>query len=92
MVSHVPSYRVVEAIAQKEGVSPTELSPPLFSVVDPEALDALAQPDADSNTGQIEIAFTYLDYVVQVRTGSEISISVQTGDKSTDTPEPSPKQ
>ena len=92
MVSHVPSYRVVEAVAQKEGVLPTELCPPLFSVVDPEALDALVQPDADSNTGQIEIEFTYLDYVVQVRTGPEMSISVQTGDKSTDTPESSPKQ
>lgn len=92
MVSHSPSYRVVEAVAQEEGVSPAELLPPLFSVVDPEALDALAQPDADTNTGQIEIAFTYLDYVVQVRNDSEMGVSVQIGDASTDAPESSPKQ
>ncbi|ELY43276.1 HalOD1 output domain-containing protein [Natronorubrum bangense] len=91
MVSHVPSYRVVEAVAQKEGVLPTELCPPLFSVVDPEALDALVQPAADSSTGQVEIEFTYLDYVVQVQNDPRMGISVQIGDAPTDTPESSPE-
>ena len=92
MVSHSPSYRVVEAVAQEEGVSPAELLPPLFSVVDPEALDALAQPAPDSSTGQIEIEFTYLDYAVQVEHDPEMGISVQIGDTPTDTPESSPEQ
>ncbi len=82
MVSHVPSYRVVEAVAQKEGVSPSELSPPLFSVVDPDALDALAREDADSNTSSVVIEFTYLNYVIQIRNGSTVSISVQDEDAS----------
>ncbi|RZV06048.1 hypothetical protein BDK88_4000 [Natrinema hispanicum] len=87
MVSHVTSHRVVEAVAWKEGVSPTELSPPLFSVIDPEALDTLVQEDADSNTSQVEIEFTYLDYVVQIRNDPTVSISVQDGDKSMENPE-----
>ena len=85
--SHVPSYRVVEAIAQKEGTSPSELSPPLFSVVDPEALDALVQEDVDSNDSQVEVEFTYLDYVVQIRDGPTVSISDQDGDASIENPE-----
>ena len=84
MISDEPSYQVVEAIAQKKGVSPTELFPPLFSVVNPEALDALAQPDADSNTSPVEITFTYLDYEVRVRGGPTVSISVRDGGRSMD--------
>ncbi|MCW8172002.1 hypothetical protein D8S78_02015 [Natrialba swarupiae] len=60
---------MIEMVARKEGVSPSELSPPLFSVVDPDALDALIQADADSTTSGVEIKFTYLDYVVQIRNG-----------------------
>ncbi|TYL35934.1 hypothetical protein CV102_24985 [Natronococcus pandeyae] len=92
MVSHAPSYRVVEAVAQKEGISPSELSPPLFSVVDPDALDALVQEDVDSNTRQVEVEFTYLDYVVQIRNGPTVSISAQDGDVSMDDPESVPGQ
>ncbi|SDD41296.1 HalOD1 output domain-containing protein [Natrinema hispanicum] len=92
MVSHVTSYRVVKAVARKEGVSPTELSPPLFSVIDPEALDALVQEDVDSNTSQVEIEFTYLDYIVQIRNGPTVSISVQDRDTSMENPESLPEQ
>ncbi|MFP9062576.1 HalOD1 output domain-containing protein [Natrialbaceae archaeon A-chndr2] len=77
MDSHVPSYRVIETVAQKEGVSPKDLYPPLFSVVDPDALDALVQGSSDSKIGQVTIEFTYLDYLVQIRNGSTVSISVQ---------------
>lgn len=92
MDAHVPSYRVVEAVARKEGVSPGELSPPLFNVVDPEALDALVQDDVDSNTGEVKIEFTYLDYVVRIENGPTVSISVQEGDASMDNPESVPDQ
>lgn len=92
MVSHAPSYRVVKAVAQKEGVSPSELTPPLFSVVDPDALDALVQEDADSITSQVEVEFTYRGYVVQIRNGPTVSISVQDGDASMENPESVPEQ
>ena len=92
MVPHGPSYRVVEAVAQKEGISPSEVSPPLFSVVDPEALDALVQPDADANTGRIEIRFMYLDYIVRAQNGPEVSISVEKRNASADDPASVPEQ
>ncbi|EMA42955.1 hypothetical protein C446_03601 [Halobiforma nitratireducens JCM 10879] len=68
---------MIEAVARKEDISPSELSPPLFSAVEPEALDALVQSDADSDPEQIEVTFTYLDYVVQVQSGPTVSISIQ---------------
>ncbi|WP_440769443.1 HalOD1 output domain-containing protein [Natronorubrum sp. DTA28] len=92
MVSHAPSYRVIEAVAQKKGVSPSELSPPLFSVVDPEALDTLVQEDADSNTSQVVVEFTYLNYVVQIRNAPAVTISVQDEDAPTDNPGSVPEQ
>ncbi len=92
MDSHVPSYQVVEAVAKKEGVSPAELSPPLFNVVDPDALDALVQADADADSGEVEIAFTYLEYAVRIQNGPTVRISVQDGDESMDDPESVPEQ
>ena len=86
MVPYGASYRVVEAVAQKEGISPSEVSPPLYSVVDPEALDALVQPETDSDTDRIEIRFTYLEYLIRVQNGSEVSISIQEQNASMDDP------
>ncbi|NGM70443.1 hypothetical protein G6M89_15780 [Natronolimnobius sp. AArcel1] len=91
MDSHAPSYQVVEAVAQKEGVSPSELSPPLFHVVDPEALDALAQPDGDSST-PVEITFHYREYVVRVESGPEVSISVEDSTVSVDSSQTASEQ
>lgn len=56
------SYRVVEAVAREEGVSPADLDQPLNDVVDPDALNALfSQTGPD---GAVE--FTYHDYTVVV--------------------------
>lgn len=43
-----PSLRVVEALARWEGVDVTELYPPLYRAVDPEALDAFLGMGATS--------------------------------------------
>lgn len=77
MDSSAPSARVIEAVARKEGVSPVELTPPLYDAIDPDALDALARTEADSNGNGIEIEFTYLDYAIQVRKGPTLDVSVQ---------------
>ena len=77
MDSHVPSYRVIEAIAQKEGVSLTELTPPLYTVIDPDALDALIQKDVNSNTNHVVVEFTYRNYVVRVQNSPTVSVSVR---------------
>lgn len=59
-----PSTRIIEAIAEREGVDQTEL-PPLFDTVDPEALDTLA---ADG----VGISFDYAGYRIEVIDGKMI--------------------
>lgn len=73
MESAVASYDVVQAVAQQEGVSPGELSPPLFSVLDPDALDTLVR--GTSSATQVTVEFTYLGYVVRIENGQTVSIS-----------------
>lgn len=87
MDSALPSEQVVERIAQKEGVSAVELSPPLYSVVDPEALDALVLPGTDSDSDGVEIEFSYLGYSVRVECDPGLRISVSNGDTSNDNSE-----
>lgn len=77
MGSHDPSYRVVEAVAREEGVSPTDLSPPLYRVIDPEALDALFHADEARNAGHLEVEFTYGEYVVRVRNDPTVNVAVE---------------
>ena len=74
MDAHDPSYQVVEAVAQAEGVSPLELTPPLFHVVDPQALDRLVRSDADRDTDVVEIEFRYLGYRIRVTSTGEITV------------------
>jgi hypothetical protein len=66
---------VVEKVARKEGVSPTELSPPLNDVVDTDALDTLVRSSAESDTRSMHVEFEYRDYVVRVRDGPTVSVS-----------------
>jgi len=54
------SEAVLDAVADHEGVSPEELNPPLYDVVDPDALETIFR----GTTGQIR--FEYHDYVVTV--------------------------
>lgn len=63
-----PSEAIVLGIAERTGTEPTEL-PPLYEVIDPEALDALAR---DENPCQM--AFEYADYAVTVAGYQHITI------------------
>lgn len=67
------SERVVEAVAAAEGRDPTELRPPLFTAVDPDALDALLPVDG-APTGVRTISFAYLGHSVVVRSDGTVSI------------------
>lgn len=65
---------VVEAVADAEGTSPSDVRPPLAAVVDPDALERLVaslagRPDS---TGRVE--FTYSGYEVSV-TGDGVSVT-----------------
>lgn len=77
MASRPPSYRVVEEVAREDGDDPTELSPPLNTVIDSEALDRLVQADAKSDGNPVEILFEYRNYLVRVRGGPSVSVTVE---------------
>jgi len=68
------SLKVVEKVAEREGVDPTELHPPLHTVIDTEALDSLFQstPSTDRTTGTVE--FRYRGYKVQLSSSGEVEI------------------
>lgn len=68
------SYRVIEAVAEKEGVSPTDLTPPLFDVIDPEALDALVRKDTIPNTSEVTVEFTYNGHRVTATSTGEVTV------------------
>lgn len=54
------STRVIEVIAEEEGTHPAKLSPRLYDVIDPEALDTLTGVDS------VEVRFEYAGYSVTV--------------------------
>ena len=71
----IPSYRVVEVVAEREGVDPTELRPRLNDVVDPDALDALFS-DRDDERGAPtgHVAFRYCGYDVTVSSDGRVDV------------------
>lgn len=55
--------RVVEAVAEREGVDPVELKPPLHSALDPDALETLFDhPGSEA----LNLEFSYCGYDVVV--------------------------
>ena len=71
------SHLIVEAVAEAEGVSPIELTPPLYDVIDPEALDQIfaVTPTQARMAGQV--TFSYTGYEVTVSGDGYISIDKQ---------------
>ena len=65
---------VVEKVAEAEDVGPLELTPPLYEVIDPDALDKLfaSMPTADRMEGQV--TFSYNGYEVTVWSDSSVSV------------------
>lgn len=71
-----PSRTIVHRIADLEGVDPTELTPPLYSVIDPDALDSLFHsPTIGESQTSGHVRFTYCSYEVHVRSDGRVSIS-----------------
>ncbi|GAA0666882.1 HalOD1 output domain-containing protein [Natronoarchaeum mannanilyticum] len=62
--------KVVDAISDAEGEAATELTPPLYDAIDPEALDAVTESMNSEGT----IAFEYCGHEVRVDGDGEISI------------------
>lgn len=60
------SETVIEAIADAEGVDPTAISPPLYEVLDPDALDSFVGATSDSLATDMRIGFQYYGYEVRI--------------------------
>ncbi|WP_254864078.1 HalOD1 output domain-containing protein [Halovivax gelatinilyticus] len=68
--------RIVTEVAEREGVDPTMLRPPLHDVIDPEALEALFAPTPTSDrTAGGSVTFAYCGYDVTVAADGTISVS-----------------
>lgn len=72
------STRLLEAVADIEETDPAELNPPLYEVIDPDALEALFDAPASGSelerTGQL--AFPYRGYRITVSFGRRQTISI----------------
>ena len=71
------SERVIHAVADREGVSPLDISPPLFDAVDPDALDQLYAAGRRGPT----VECRYAGYRVTVTDGGHVELDrLETGD------------
>ena len=71
-----PSERVVERVAAAENVDPAELEPPLFDVVDPDALDVLFNTmETGAGLDMGAVRFAYHGYDVSVSADGTVSVS-----------------
>lgn len=77
-MKYSPSEKVVRTVADAEGEDPGELDPPLFDVVDPDALDSIFESVDGVDRGTGTIRFQYLGYRVTVLADSSVSIQGQT--------------
>lgn len=71
------SEAVVRAVADAEGVSPRDVTPPLYESVNPDALDDLF----GGRTGG-SITFRYCGYLVEVRNERETTVVVRERERS----------
>ncbi|WP_340102305.1 HalOD1 output domain-containing protein [Salinibaculum salinum] len=63
--------KVVEEVADREGVDFLEL-PPIYETVDPDAVTALCKTQ---NGSHVTVEFTYLDYRITISEATDVSIS-----------------
>jgi hypothetical protein len=65
-----PTDAVVQAVATVEGVEPVDLDVPLFSVVDPDALDRLFESPSD------DLAVTFRYHGHDIELASDLTVAV----------------
>lgn len=72
-----PTQKVIKRVAEAEGVSPEELTPPLFEVIDPDALDQLFGNTATAGRMEGQVIFTYSGYEITVSGDGYVSVRKQ---------------
>lgn len=66
---------VVEAIAAKADVEPTELDLPLYDAIDPDALDHLFPTDEEGRPAtRGHLTFSYADFVVRITSDRRVRV------------------
>ncbi|WP_408958446.1 HalOD1 output domain-containing protein [Natrinema sp. 74] len=71
-----PSLEVVERVAELEDTDPAALTPPLYTAVDPDALDSLChRPTVGTQRSAGRVSFTYCGYEVTVSGDGDVSVS-----------------
>ncbi|ELZ10749.1 hypothetical protein C479_08058 [Halovivax asiaticus JCM 14624] len=68
-----PSLRVVRAVATADDTDPATLDPPLYSAVDPTALDQLFE-NSSSGSRQGTIQFSYRGHEVTVGADGRVEL------------------
>lgn len=71
-----PSQEIITQVAALEGVEPTALTPPLYSAIDPEALDSLiSSSTADESQPSPRVQFTYQGYDIGVAGDGDVTLT-----------------
>ncbi len=70
------SLTIVEEIADREGVQPEEVSPPIHYVIDTDALDSLYRAD-DAERSPSRVEFVYKGYRVTVDSTGDVDLEKQ---------------
>lgn len=70
-----PSLHVIEAVADADDVDPASLEPPLYDVVDTNALDRLFEPTASETTARRgQVSFRYRGYEITVHSSGRVDL------------------
>ena len=70
------AVKIVRQIAAYDDVPPEQLTPPLYAVIDPEALNVLFRPTrAGPRDRDATVEFTYRDYTVTVHGDGTIDVT-----------------
>lgn len=68
------STMIVVEIAEREGVSPTALDPPLGAIVDMDALEAFVSGRETTPSAEQCVRLSYQGYTVTVRPGGHVVV------------------
>lgn len=75
------SIRIIQEIANVEGVEPAHLRPPLHNSIDPVALDRLFSNKGNpQHTQRSQVEFAYKDYWITVTDSETITIEKMEAD------------
>lgn len=69
------SVRIVEAVAERNAVDPTDLEPRLHDVIDPDALDTLFPSSGGSDSPSATVEFTYAGCSITVDGSGRVDVS-----------------